>query len=797
MNNYIKNQHDLVEELHNHMTENGLPCEDQIITDGRIHRYSTDTQRNKRDEWYIAYEGTSLQDRLYLTVIYGSWSTGNQYIFKSYDKCNISDMERQHLQSEFEKKKKEAEQQIKDAQNNAAILATKVWNEALNEPSSQDFLRYPKSKGIEAIGAKFTIFNKFPRILLPLKNIKGEIRSLQSIYVDERGKIIKRFLQDGEKRGNFYNLGELLDGNTLYVTEGWATGVSIYSTNVGTVVIAYDAYNLLPVIENLKKAFPKSIIIIAGDNDETGIKKANAAADVFQCKTIFPVFPTDKRLDPHDKPYTDFNDLHQLCGLEEVRMQLCSASAIHCSSEAIKTDDLKIVSKKPLKVNDPCATFSTTLLPPILGNYVNSICATTNAHPIMVTSAVMGMISAYIGKRVFISDDQYFQTLYPNIWMINVTGSGQFKSTALTKGTKLALEISKDVGELTKDLRKELQLETDTKKIKELKAQIIEISIKDVVLPTKVTTEALLEHLGQGHSGIILPSEFGGWLLNLEKSYNGDLKALLTELYDVPRSYRYKTVTRGDFILNEPYISICAVSTLAWLKAHIKPEDFASGFFARFLIFAPPHEYEIPPALPTKKTKSNQQAEQKVKEILQNMDNFYSYTFSHQAEVIFEGFHQDIYKIMPSYSDKCQEILEPHLKRWSPCLLKLAMIMQLFIDTKSKEIGVEALYSAFAILMPAIKSTANLIEGELGESEHQRKCRKILEWICKKIVKTKSSVRRQSLLNSHQLDGGCQEYDYILETLIQQGKISCNQIGQKNDWLYQLLEQSIEKVDEN
>ena len=225
MNNYIKNQHDLVEELRNHMAENCLPCADQIITDGRIHRYSTDTQRNKRDEWYIAYEGTSLQDRLYLTVIYGSWSTGNQYVFKSYEKYTISDLERQHLQSEFEQKKKEAEQQIKDAQNNAAILATKAWNEALSEPPSQNFLIYPKSKGIEAIGAKFAI--KSSRILLPLKNIKGEIRSLQSIYVDEQGKTIKRFLQDGEKGETFIILGDFLMV-TLYMLLRAGQPVSVF-----------------------------------------------------------------------------------------------------------------------------------------------------------------------------------------------------------------------------------------------------------------------------------------------------------------------------------------------------------------------------------------------------------------------------------------------------------------------------------------------------------------------------------------------------------------------------------------
>ena len=45
-------------------------------------------------------------------------------------------------------------------------------------------------------------------------------------------------------------------------------------------------------------------------------------------------------------------------------------------------------------------------------------------------------------------------------------------------------------------------------------------------------------------------------------------------------------------------------------------------------------------------------------------------------------------------------------------------------------------------------------------------------------------------------NGGVKEYDYVLETLTQQGKISCMEVGKKNDWLYQLLEQSIEKVDE-
>jgi hypothetical protein len=99
--------------------------------------------------------------------------------------------------------------------------------------------------------------------------------------------------------------------------------------------------------------------------------------------------------------------------------------------------------------------------------------------------------------------------------------------------------------------------------------------------------------------------------------------------------------------------------------------------------------------------------------------------------------------------------------------------------------------------LPAIKSTAILIEGELGESEHQRKCRKIFEWVCKRVKKTGSPIKRQTIFSSRQLDGGSNEYDYILKSLIEQGKILCQETATKNDWLYKPIQQPIEKVDNN
>ena len=256
-----------------------------------------------------------------------------------------------------------------------------------------------------------------------------------------------------------------------------------------------------------------------------------------------------------------------------------------------------------------------------------------------------------------------------------------------------------------------------------------------------MTTEAFLQHLSEGHQGVLLSSEFAAYLQNMDKSHNNDYKALSTDLYDVLQSYRYRTKTQGDLILNYPFYSICGVSTLSWLREALKKNDVASGFFARFLLFAPPHDDSIPPALPQPKKITNKYAEHQFNDVLDNMDDEYTYRLSKEAKELFNDLHTNIYKIQRQHSDKCREILEPYVKRWSPYLLKsIAMLMQLFIDPVSKEIGIPALLAALSFLMPAIKSTAHLFDGELGESEHERKCRIVLEWICKQVKKTNKPV---------------------------------------------------------
>ncbi|MFA6991424.1 MAG: hypothetical protein WC192_05250, partial [Candidatus Babeliales bacterium] len=116
-------------------------------------------------------------------------------------------------------------------------------------------------------------------------------------------------------------------------------------------------------------------------------------------------------------------------------------------------------------------------------------------------------------------------------------------------------------------------------------------------------------------------------------------------------------------------------------------------------------------------------------------------------------------------------------------------------DQEAKAIEVEAIAFAIPILLAAIHSTAQLFEGELGESDHQHKCRMLIEWICKKFAEKGLPIKRKALLQSKQLGGGSDMYDYVLKTLIESGKIEEIQKEKKDEWEYLPKNQVLEEVE--
>ena len=67
----------------------------------------------------------------------------------------------------------------------------------------------------------------------------------------------------------------------------------------------------------------------------------------------------------------------------------------------------------------------------------------------------------------------------------------------------------------------------------------------------------------------------------------------------------------------------------------------------------------------------------------------------------------------------------------------------------------------------AEKCTRYLFDRELGESTHQNKQRKVIEYLAGR----GGTVTRQRIIASRLLDGGHSEYDYVLSSLEQSGKL--------------------------
>lgn len=311
----------------NDMIMNGLPFEGPVVTDGKIHRYSIDNKKNQPDEWYVAFSGISQKRNPYLLCLYGSWSQGVKFEYKSWEDRGSrgSSLSTEELKSLREETKARIDDSIKEQEQlhkEAADKALALWSQCLENGTHP----YLTRKQVEAFGIRFGQYVNHDAIIIPLKNNDGDIKSLQFIYqASGDGKFQKRFLSGGEKMSNFHVIGVLDPTKEIAVCEGYATGASWYMGTKMTTVIAFDAGNLRAVIESLRRKYPNIPVLIVADDDisattNTGRTKALEAASLPGCNVIFPQFQR-KEDSLEEKVLTDFNDVHVTYGLEEVTRQ--------------------------------------------------------------------------------------------------------------------------------------------------------------------------------------------------------------------------------------------------------------------------------------------------------------------------------------------------------------------------------------------------------------------------------------------------------------------------------------------
>ncbi|MCP4551841.1 MAG: toprim domain-containing protein, partial [Bacteroidetes bacterium] len=222
----------------------------------------------------------------------------------------MSDMAKHHLLVKQQQTQKKTKEQFEKASN-----------------PDEDHL-YLVNKKIKPYGI---IKQDGKKLLIPIYNKDRVLWSVQEIHEDG----FKHFPKNTQKKGN----ASYIDGNgndNIYICEGYSTGCSIHEVTKGTVIVSFDAGNLVPVAKIAKNKYPKSNIIICADNDTTNPKKnpglefGKKSAKAINATLTYPIFTkeTYSKFKQSERP-SDFNDLLNLEGFEVAKKQLFGATEKH------------------------------------------------------------------------------------------------------------------------------------------------------------------------------------------------------------------------------------------------------------------------------------------------------------------------------------------------------------------------------------------------------------------------------------------------------------------------------------
>ena len=304
------------------MLEHGItPPPQPIIYDGRIQRFKNEGD-DKNNSWYVAFKNSD-----YESGAFGCWKLGVDETFCSRDLKTFTEEEKQSyaIQQSLLRKQREKDTKVKHQ-----VAETNV-NDRWTQAEQVDSHQYLADKGVRSYDLRVDR----GALLVPLFNIDGEMVNIQSIFPNGE----KRFTKGGQKKGCFYLLGDVTD--TIIFCEGYSTGASIYEATKIAVAICFDAGNLLPVALELSTKHPNAKLLVAGDDDRhnevnTGRINACETATHVGGSVVFPVFDEQEKDNP-----TDFNDLHQLKDLQEVKKQIYIA--IHDDKRRVKRKDTVLI----------------------------------------------------------------------------------------------------------------------------------------------------------------------------------------------------------------------------------------------------------------------------------------------------------------------------------------------------------------------------------------------------------------------------------------------------------------------
>jgi conjugative relaxase-like TrwC/TraI family protein len=271
------------------MRAHGLKPKGMPIMDGALHYVPVEGNRGR--EMSGAYRGFYGDDRRSAGAIYnykqggfvGTWKAQGQMVPISAEEAaaraaSAAERDAAH-------KRQRLERETAGARTAAALIAAAKSADAATHP-------YLVRKGVDAFGV---YQDAKGQLLVPLRDIDGELRNVQTIAEDGT----KLYLAGARKMGAFHLLGDLRPGEPVAIAEGYATAATVHrSTGIATAV-ALDTSNLAAVAMAFRQADPERSIYMAADNDHhlplrdpprpnVGKEKAAAAAAIVGARVLMP-----------------------------------------------------------------------------------------------------------------------------------------------------------------------------------------------------------------------------------------------------------------------------------------------------------------------------------------------------------------------------------------------------------------------------------------------------------------------------------------------------------------------------
>jgi phage/plasmid primase-like uncharacterized protein len=256
----------------------GLQPPDELIFDGKIHRFRSGTKGaggHDKPGWYLIFGDGVPAGR------FGCWRSGIDCTFRADVGRKLSVEEEMAHTRRLSEARAIRDAELAKKHEIASETVETIW---VNGSAASPDHPYLKLKGIGAHGSRVTGDG---RLMVPLYGADGKISSIQYIDIDG-GKL---YHPGGQTGGKFWMIGTMDEKGTIYIAEGFATAATIHEATKRPCIVAYSASNLVPVMGSVRDIYGQSQdVVIIADHDQSGVgqRYAEQAAAKYGARMVMP-----------------------------------------------------------------------------------------------------------------------------------------------------------------------------------------------------------------------------------------------------------------------------------------------------------------------------------------------------------------------------------------------------------------------------------------------------------------------------------------------------------------------------